>query len=94
MPLQGGEEHKVLESVYLVNYAIGRRGIFFEAMPDTSHNTGFIEFFSFETGKITSMATIHGIPEWGLSVSPDEEYLLYSRIDLSGGDLMLVENFR
>jgi hypothetical protein len=30
----------------------------------------------------------------GLSVSPDGRYLLFSKLDYSGGDLMLVENFR
>ena len=30
----------------------------------------------------------------GMSVSPDEHWLLYTQVDQGGSDLMLVENFR
>jgi hypothetical protein len=30
---------------------------------------------------------------WGLSVSPDERYLLYAELDQSGTDLMMIEGF-
>jgi Tol biopolymer transport system component len=30
----------------------------------------------------------------GLSLSPDERYLLYSQVDDEGSELMLVDNFR
>ena len=30
----------------------------------------------------------------GLAVSPDGKYLLFTKIDYLGADLMLVENFR
>ncbi len=93
MPVQEGVESKVLESVYATNYTIGNRGIYFVAMPDMGRNISQIRFFRFATGEISTMATIQGIPAWGLSVSPGEEYLLYSKVDQSGSDLMLVEDF-
>lgn len=94
MPVQGGEESEVLKSVWATNYAIVNRGIYFVAMPDLSRNTSSIQFLSFTSGKTTAIATIQGIPGWGLSVSPDEKFLLYTQVDQSGSDLMLVENFR
>ena len=94
VPVQGGEESEVLKSVWATNYAIVNRGIYFVAMPDLSQNTSSIKFFSFATGKTTAIGIILGIAGWGLSVSPDEKFLLYTQVDQSGSDLMLVENFR
>jgi hypothetical protein len=42
---------------------------------------------------VTTIAAIHRPVHWGLSVSPDERYLLYTQVDQSVGDLMLGENF-
>jgi hypothetical protein len=33
-------------------------------------------------------------PDLGLALSPDGKYLLFTKIDYLGADLMLVENFR
>jgi serine/threonine protein kinase len=94
MPVQGGDESEVLKSVYATNYEIGNQGIYFTEMPGAGRNGNSIKFFNFATGKITSIATIQGLPNWGLSVSPDKKFLLYTQMDQNGSDLMLVENFR
>jgi hypothetical protein len=57
-----------------------------------------VNFFSFSTGRVERrVATLEraikqGPP--GLTVSPDGRWLLYTRIDQSGSDIMLMENFR
>jgi Tol biopolymer transport system component/DNA-binding winged helix-turn-helix (wHTH) protein len=55
-----------------------------------------IDFFSFETGKIEKIAELEKdigtFP--GLDLSPDGQWLIYSREDLRNHDISLVENFR
>jgi hypothetical protein len=53
-----------------------------------------VEFQSFATGKMTTIAMVHRQVLFGLSVSPDERFILYTQVDQGGTDLMLVENFR
>jgi eukaryotic-like serine/threonine-protein kinase len=91
-PVEGGEETKVLESLMGQAFALGRKGVYFVAPhPD---GTSAIEFQSFATGKVTAIAVIRRPAGFGLSVSPDERFVLYTQIDQGGADLMLVENFR
>ena len=50
--------------------------------------------FDFATGKSTTVARNLGDVGLGLTTSPDGRTILYSRVDSSVDDLMLVENFR
>jgi hypothetical protein len=52
------------------------------------------QFMSFATGKVKTVAPMSGPTAEGLSVSPDGRSLLFSQLDETGSDLMLVENFR
>ena len=73
-------------------FAVGRKGIYFVAPnPDGS---SAVQFQSFATGKVTTIALIQRSLEFGLSVSPDERFILYTQVDQSGSDLLLVENFQ
>jgi hypothetical protein len=69
-------------------------GIFtYETQPDPT-----IKFYSFATGKWTTLLSIERTKAFGfgfrLSLSPDGQWLIYSRTDQTVNDLMLVENFR
>lgn len=89
VPVGGGEETQVLESlVYDGNFAVVDSGIYFSP---TLHS---IEFFSFATRKISSVATSDKRMAYGLTISPDRRWILYAQIDQSATELMLVENFR
>jgi len=88
----GGEETKIVESAMGQAFAVGRKGIYFVAPnPDGS---SAVQFQSFATCKVTTIALIQRSLEFGLSVSPDERFILYTQVDQSGSDLLLVENFQ
>ena len=93
VPRDGGEETQVLESVDQHAFAVVKEGIYFIPRPDSAGRYS-IQFFNFATKKIRSIATIERPVDYYLSVSPDGRWILYSQIDQSGSDLMLVENFR
>jgi Tol biopolymer transport system component len=91
VPVSGGAEVKVLDSVFPLNFAVAGSGIYFIAATDYGSS---IQFLSFKTGKVTAVAPVEGRVHPGLSVSPDGRFLLYSFAELTGSDLMLAENFR
>jgi hypothetical protein len=94
MPREGGEETRVLEpSVFEGAFALVSEGIYFIPGPDSANRTS-VQFFNFKTKRIRSIATIEKPVGSLLSVSPDGRWILYSQIDQTGSDLMLVENFR
>ncbi len=93
VPVGGGEETEVLPSVTLLNFAITNDGIYFVPRADAQRRF-FIHFFSFATTKSLPIAPLSGGWAAGLAVSPDGRALLYSQVDSSGSDLMLVNDFR
>jgi hypothetical protein len=92
IPVDGGEETKVLDSIRS-GYAIERRGIYFGRKPD---NEGRSEvcLYEFSSGDIQTIATPERPLGWEIAVSPDERTILFAQRDEMGSDLMLVENFR
>jgi Tol biopolymer transport system component len=90
IPVDGGEETKIAESALGQAFAVASKGIYFVTWPDLKA----VYFLSFATGRVTIIATIQRLAGWGLSVSPDDRYLLYTQVDQASSDLMLVENFR
>jgi eukaryotic-like serine/threonine-protein kinase len=93
MPVSGGEESQVLPSVVSRAFSLGKDGVYFIPEAGTDGKSS-IQFLSFGTAKVKTVAPISGPPAEGLSVSPDGRSLLFSQVDEEGSDLMLVENFR
>ncbi len=93
MPVSGGEESQVLPSVVWRAFSLVNEGIYFIPEPGADGKSS-IQFLSFATGKVKTVAPMSAPPFEGLSVSPDGRSLLFSQIDEAGSDLMLVENFR
>jgi Tol biopolymer transport system component len=93
VPRYGGEETQVLASVYRLAFAIVNEGIYFIPKPDSAGRYS-IQFLNFATKRIQSVSPVEGPTYTDLSVSPDGRWILFSQVDHSGSDLMLVENFR
>jgi Tol biopolymer transport system component/DNA-binding winged helix-turn-helix (wHTH) protein len=92
VPVAGGEEQQVIDSIWWLSFAVVRDGIYFR--PGDAHGPWPVRFLSFHTGTTTTLvAPTEGRPEVGLSVSPDGRYLLYSQTGDQRKELMLVENF-
>jgi Tol biopolymer transport system component len=93
MPSSGGTANEVLPSVATRAFCVIQEGIYFIPVAGPGQNSS-IEFLSFATGKVKTVALMSGPPFEGLSVSPDGRYLLFTQVDGIGSDLTLVENFR
>ena len=89
VPPEGGEETQVLPSAAAQYFAVTELGIYFFSGWD--HPS--IKLFRFDTGKTETVAQVPGSIAWGLSVSPDRRFLLYSMSEDVGADLWLVDNF-
>jgi len=87
MPTEGGGEKQVLpDNIGWTGFAVTAKGVYFR-MGRT------IRLLEEATGKISTVATMDK-PFGGISVSPDDAYVVWSQTDRNTLDLMLVENFR
>jgi Tol biopolymer transport system component len=102
-PSAGGTPVKILEGVLLANFAVLEKGIYYIDRPSGQGGVQFfdapwgetrLQYFDFATGKSTTVARNLGNVFIGLTASRDGRTILYSRLDSSVDDLMLVENFR
>ena len=97
VPVAGGEETRVLDRGGRSVWALTSQGICFF---DLGGSTGpALNFYNFTTGKVTrlrefSKDTRFDTADDSLTVSPDGRWILYTQLDQSGSNLMLVENFR
>jgi Tol biopolymer transport system component/DNA-binding winged helix-turn-helix (wHTH) protein len=98
IPVAGGEETLVLDR-HLAGYwrlwTAVEKGIYFATAFKPSEPA--IEFFDFASGKVTQVAALRkplSRSEPGISVSLDRRWLLFTQMDQSGSDIMLVAGFR
>jgi Tol biopolymer transport system component/DNA-binding winged helix-turn-helix (wHTH) protein len=97
MPTSGGNEVRVLEDLppeYWGNWTLFRDGIYYIR---ANTPTPGIEFLNFSSHEISRLANLPGLPpggDPGFSVAADRKKIIFSQVDASSVDLMLVENFR
>ncbi len=98
IPVTGGDEKLVLDhhqAGYWRLWNVIEGGIYF-ATASNPHQP-VIEFFDFASRKVSQViALTRPLPRSapGLSVSPDRRWLLFTQMDQSGSDIMLVTGFR
>ncbi len=91
LPASGGQPVKLVEGVISRAFVVLERGIYYIDRPAGEAR---LQYFDFATGRSTTVARNLGDVRMGLTASPDGRTILYSRVDSSVDDLMLVENFR
>lgn len=97
VPVGGGEETRVLDRGGRSAWAVTGRGICFFDLSSSNGTT--LRFYDFVIGKVTllrefSKDTQVDTINTAMTVSPDGRSILYTQLDQSGSDLMLVENYR
>ena len=93
IPTTGGEPALVLTDMDWRNYAALDTGVWY--MQKDSEQSSLLKFYDFATKSTRTVHKTSGLGYAGLAVSPDRRRILFSQIDRSPNqDLMLVENFR
>lgn len=96
VPLDGGDEVQVVDRGLPGTLSVISDGIVNFAPQSQPSPT--IDFYSFATGKWTNLLSIDRANAASfagrLAVSPDGQWVIYSRTDRTVNDIMLVENFR
>jgi Tol biopolymer transport system component len=96
IPTNGGEEVQVISSLeagYWGYWAVVENGIYYL---DTTTKPA-IAFLDITTNRITPVFDLENGPVEdapGLAVSPDKKTILYTQLDTSYSDILLVENFQ
>ena len=62
--------------------------------PPEADRTSSVRFLDARTGAASEILKITKPVDLGLALSPDGRTFLFTQLDYSGQDLMLVENFR
>jgi hypothetical protein len=98
VPSNGGAEVKILDSVRFGYWAVSRTGIYFVDFDVPNRAPRPLKFLSFLSGGVTQVGTLEKTVAWtntpGFAVSPDGRWLLYSSLENTDADLMLVDHFR
>jgi eukaryotic-like serine/threonine-protein kinase len=92
MPSGGGPERQVVSEIARRAFAPASQGVYF--IQHDSARSASIRFLNEETGAVRVLQVLTK-PLWSfLSVSPDEQFVLWTQADQFGSDLMMIENFR
>ncbi len=93
IPVEGGQKTKVVDGVHSEGlWTVCRDGIYFFTTRDAKGHSE-IRLYEFATGRVKKIATVEHRIDERIAVSPDERTIIYTQVDESGSDLMLVENF-
>jgi hypothetical protein len=98
VPVDGGDETSVLDSVWQSYWAVAENGICFLDLTAGLRSAKPIKFFDFRTRQSRDIGTVQNevLPDVpGLSISFNGRRLVWVQVDdQSDSDLMLIGNFR
>ena len=96
--VDGGEEERVLESVRFGYWAVARSGIYFIDFDVPGEAARPMRFLDFQSRRVKQLGTVENTVRWtntpGFAISPDGRWVLYTSLESTDADLMLVDNFR
>ena len=93
LPLAGGNEQRVLESVASRAFVVRNDGIYYVSAPSADGGAS-LGFYDFATGKSKKITSFKENFTGGLTVSPDGQTMLLSVFGRTGSNVMVVDNFR
>ncbi|MBC8165272.1 MAG: PD40 domain-containing protein [Bryobacteraceae bacterium] len=91
--VDGGGEKRITTTLYRHNFSPRASGIYLSTSKGL-HGGPEILYYRFADHSLTTLQRLRRPVGLGLTVAPDESWLLFSQLDGSGSDLMLLENFR
>ena len=93
LPIRGGQERLVLESVCCRTFSVMEDGIYYVPVPRAGKDAS-LRFYDFATGKNREVAAIKEYVREGATVSPDRKTFLFGAATQVGSNIMIVDNFR
>jgi Tol biopolymer transport system component len=106
MPLAGGAEETVLQTVRERRWAVTRQGVWLLKSADTERDQdlwlmesagsedGRFQFLKFSADSISTASAVLKNPAAGIALSPDEATLMFNQVDHRATEIVLVDNFR
>lgn len=95
MPVAGGPETLVIEGVsYSANFAVGDRGLYFLSRGHSFYDAA-VEYLEFGSLIRTRLTGLGGRRWWyGVALSPDQQWFMYSVVQNMNSNLMVVDDVR
>ena len=90
VPVTGGDEALVVELGPEAEFTLGQSGIYFiESMYSNS-----LKFLAYRTRSTKLLGLLPSPTSHGITISPDDHWLLYAKGESTGSQLRLVNKFR
>jgi len=90
-PVRGGPVQRIADGIVSSNFAVLEHGIYFIDQAGAETRLRYLDLRSNVT---TTISPDLGAVRFGLTASPDGRRILYTRLDATVDDVMLVEHFR
>jgi Tol biopolymer transport system component/DNA-binding winged helix-turn-helix (wHTH) protein len=90
VPAEGGEEVRIADNVAAQFFSVNERGVYFFS----GWRSPKVQCYNFASKTVETVGKVEGLLAFGMTVSPDSRYVLYSLYGPDRSDLMMVEGYR